>query len=153
MSQVNTLAFFTYLLGATWVQEIVRKVYSNGKRDDRVIATAVPWFERGIVTSDGKKYYQSVVQQQIDALPSPRLLKTHLIFHHIRPGVSGGEVKCKCIYVMRNPKDVCVSFYHHAKRNVVFQFDGTFSDFFQLFMERKGTIIHFIGRSYSLCLY
>ena len=46
-----------------------------------MIAIAVPWFETGITTSGGNHPDQSVAQQQIDALPSPQLLKTHLSFH------------------------------------------------------------------------
>ncbi|GFY38134.1 amine sulfotransferase [Trichonephila inaurata madagascariensis] len=40
----------------------------------------------------------------------------------------------KYIYVARNPKDCCVSFYHHMKDIPGYQFaDGTFEEFFDLF--------------------
>lgn len=40
------------------------------------------------------------------------------------------------IYVTRNPKDTCVSFYHYCKKfhNMM----GSFEDFAELFLEDSG---------------
>ena len=40
---------------------------------------------------------------------SPRVIKTHLPFEFLPPKLLD---TCKVIFVGRNPKDVCVSFYH-----------------------------------------
>jgi len=46
-------------------------------------------------------------------LKSPRLIKTHLPFNMLPKQLRNGEKKAKIIYVAREPKDICVSFYHH----------------------------------------
>ena len=52
-------------------------------------------------------------QEMMSSLPSPRVLNTHLT-HNFLPDRSK-EKRCKIVHVMRNPKDVLVSYYHHTK--------------------------------------
>jgi hypothetical protein len=47
------------------------------------------------------------------ALPSPRVIPTHLPSRLYPKTVL--ERQCKRVYVVRNPKDVAVSFYHHRR--------------------------------------
>ena len=49
-------------------------------------------------------------QPDIQNLPSPRLLKSHLSYDGIPKGASE-DTKCKYIYIARNPKDAAVSKY------------------------------------------
>ena len=66
-------------------------------------------------------------------LPSPRVIKTHLPFEFLPPKLLD---TCKVIYVGRNPKDTCVSFYHHhLSFNAEYQMEGSFSDFANLFLQ------------------
>jgi len=70
---------------------------------------------------------------QLDNMASPRIIKTHLPFPLLPKRVK--TVKPKIIYVTRNPKDVCVSFYHFCKL-----FHGmrcTFDEFCDLFVHGK----------------
>ncbi|XP_029850397.2 sulfotransferase ssu-1-like [Ixodes scapularis] len=62
----------------------------------------------------------------------PRIIFTHLPFH-----LAPFSPSTKYIYVARNPKDCCVSFYHHTKTYTDYCFqDGTFDDeYFELFIE------------------
>ncbi|KAM7306975.1 sulfotransferase ssu-1-like [Ixodes scapularis] len=61
----------------------------------------------------------------------PRIIFTHLPFH-----LAPFSPSTKYIYVARNPKDCCVSFYHHTKTYTDYCFqDGTFDEYFELFIE------------------
>ncbi|KAL1414126.1 hypothetical protein MTO96_000945 [Rhipicephalus appendiculatus] len=65
--------------------------------------------------------------------PRPCVLKTHLPFH-----MNPYSKEAKYIYITRNPYDCCTSFYYHTKHNPPYQFgDGTFDEFFELFMQGR----------------
>ena len=49
----------------------------------------------------------------VHQMQSPRYIKTHLPFNLLPSQIKTGEREPKIIYCARNPKDVCVSFYHH----------------------------------------
>src|SRR5215510_5449544 len=52
-----------------------------------------------------------------NALPSPRVIPTHVPFRLYPQMVI--ERHCKRVYVIRNPKDVAVSFYHHHRASIM----------------------------------
>ncbi|CAN7988224.1 unnamed protein product [Ixodes hexagonus] len=61
----------------------------------------------------------------------PRIVYTHLPLSLLPFSPSA-----KYIYVARNPKDCCVSFYHHTKNISAYGFqDGTFDEFFEIFVD------------------
>ncbi|XP_042911580.1 sulfotransferase 1 family member D1-like isoform X1 [Parasteatoda tepidariorum] len=62
-------------------------------------------------------------------MPRPGPIKSHLPFH-----LAPWSKDSKYIYVARNPKDCCVSYYHHVKNLPGHGFEGTFDQFFELFM-------------------
>ena len=76
-------------------------------------------------------------------MKSPRVIKSHLPFEMLPPNLLD---TCKVIFVSRNPKDTCVSFYHHAKNieesNTMEngEFNGTFADFAETFLSRFSTL-------------
>jgi hypothetical protein len=80
------------------------------------ITQVSPWFERSL--KDGTTY---------DALPSPRVFKSHLSYRKIPRG------PCKYLYVARDGKDVAVSYYHFYTTHMGFK--GTFEEFFELFLK------------------
>ncbi|ODM95898.1 Sulfotransferase family cytosolic 1B member 1, partial [Orchesella cincta] len=51
--------------------------------------------------------------QIVQNMKSPRFIQSHLPWSMLPKQIRNGEKKPKMIYVARNPKDVCVSFYHH----------------------------------------
>ena len=63
-----------------------------------------------------------------------RLIKTHLPYH-----MTPINPHAKYIYVARNPKDCCVSFYYHTQGFINhYNFgEGTFDAFLELFMQGK----------------
>ncbi|KAG7176047.1 Sulfotransferase 1C4-like 5 [Homarus americanus] len=59
-------------------------------------------------------------------LDNPRTIKTHLPFSLLHPGILN---TCKVVYVARNPKDVCVSYYHQQRLVTLAEFLGTFPEY------------------------
>ena len=66
-------------------------------------------------------------------LPSPRVIKSHLPFEFLPPKLLD---TCKVIYVGRNPKDTCVSYYHHhLSIKEEYKLEGSFSDFANIYLQ------------------
>ena len=66
--------------------------------------------------------------------PSPRVIKSHLPLEFLPPKLLD---TCKVIFVCRNPKDVCVSYFHHSKR---FGMECDFEAYANLFLQ--GAVMH-----------
>jgi hypothetical protein len=102
--------------GTTWMQMILYQLTTAGRMDFPHITKVSPWFERSL--KDAAAY---------DALPSPRVLKSHLSYGKIPKG------PCKYIYVARDGKDVAVSYYHFYTTHMGFK--GAFDEFFDRFLK------------------
>ena len=89
--------------GTTWMQQILYQMRSGGDTDFDNIDTVVPWLER---PRKDKSWRQ--VLDDYDALPRPRLFKTHCTAEQT-PGIGTASI----ILTVRDPRDCCVSFYHH----------------------------------------
>ncbi|KAJ9600879.1 hypothetical protein L9F63_000991 [Diploptera punctata] len=68
----------------------------------------------------------------IENMPSPRYIKTHLPWELLPKQIRDGSKKPKIIYVARNAKDTCVSYYHHCK--LLEGYTGNFEDYCKLFL-------------------
>ena len=106
--------------GTTWMQYIVLLIVGEGRglRDGENVNDVFPHLEE-------------VGRHVVEALPKPRLIKTHLPLQRT-PWAEGARY----VYVARNPFDCAVSFYHHTRgfiRHYDFA-DGTFDDFFECFI-------------------
>lgn len=108
--------------GTTWMQMILYQLASGGDMDFTHICQVAPWFERVIS-------FNVMNAEDIEAMPSPRIFKSHLSYRWIPKG------HCKYIYVARNGKDVAVSFFHFYKSHLGFK--GDFPEFFNLFIRGK----------------
>lgn len=102
--------------GTTWMQMILYQLTSDGSMDFPHIAARCPWFERSIKAGRG-----------FERLRSPRLFKSHLAYPKIPKG------HCKYIYVVRDGKDVAVSYYHLYRSHNGYK--GSFSEFFERFLQ------------------
>jgi peroxiredoxin len=102
--------------GTTWMQMILYQLTTEGKMDFPHITKVSPWFERSL--KDGTAY---------DALPAPRVFKSHLSYRRIPRG------PCKYLYVARDCKDVAVSYYHFQTSHM--HFKGTFDEFLERFLK------------------
>ncbi|XP_042874165.1 sulfotransferase 1 family member D1-like [Penaeus japonicus] len=75
-----------------------------------------------------------VTLQMTAAHKGPRILKTHLQLELLNPDLLNTS---KVVYIARNPKDVCVSYFHHCRKNTRLNFKGDFSDFAEAFMANQ----------------
>jgi hypothetical protein len=103
----------------------------EGEGDSDLLRDAIRWLE---LRYPGEK--EEDVLKMFAKKSPPRLFCTHLYFRFLQKQVL--EDKAKTIVVMRNPKDVLVSFYHLYKIAPDFcgNYSGTWDDFFELFKEK-----------------
>lgn len=130
--------------GTTWTQEMVwcilHKLDFEGAKAK--LMTRFPFFEwESLLPNNGNDLPEELDTtdpcapgQQwriINSMPSPRTIKTHL--HKPLLPVSVHKVKSKIIYVTRDPRDVCISYYYHSIKLDGYQ--GEFADFVDYFLK------------------
>ncbi|KAF8765160.1 Sulfotransferase family cytosolic 1B member 1 like protein [Argiope bruennichi] len=119
--------------GTTWVEEMVSLIYNDGninKVKNKLLGCRVKTLEAGKPIGH---------LQHLSKVKSPRLMGTHLPLTVIPQSIRQG--KCKIIYVVRNPKDNAVSYYHYHKISTFLgNYKGSWDDFLYLFM--KGYLIY-----------
>ena len=81
----------------------------------------------------------------VDEWPSPRAFKSH----HATPAemdelIFKGNRLAKIIYVLRDPRDVSVSLYHHLRKTGLFKFvnEATFDDFHKQYMRNSDVVFY-----------
>ena len=96
--------------GTTWTQQIVRLIINRGKDNKINLTNAVPWVEGFTSIPDvGFKYHVD-----IDKMASPQAFKSYFSYD-ILPCGSPCDMPGKYIYVVRNPRDVAVSYFYHDR--------------------------------------
>lgn len=104
--------------GTTWMQMILYQLLTDGSMAIPHIRTFSPFFEIDMIAA-AKKF---------DALPSPRVFKTHLSLKRVY------HPAARFIYVARDGMDVAYSYYHHFCA-----YNGTnepFETFFERFLKQ-----------------
>ena len=82
--------------GTTWMQQIVHGLRTGGAMDFDSITAVVPWIEMA---------YDMDIDLDADQVAEPRAYTTHYPWRRVpKPG--------RYVCVVRDPKDVVVSFYH-----------------------------------------
>jgi len=127
--------------GTTWTQEMVWNIinhldFASAKTTD--LERRVPFVElSGHLNTSFEEVMAATRQQSFkssmdlaESRPSPRILKTHLSNDMLPQQLM--DKNAKLIYVARNPRDTCVSFYYHCK--IMFGFSGSFDVFFEAFL-------------------
>jgi hypothetical protein len=93
--------------GTTWVQQIVHGLRTRGSMDFEEISLVVPWIERSALLG---------LDINAPQVAEPRAFKTHLSWDRVPKGG-------RYLYVMRDPTDALLSFYHFLN-GVMFERDS-----------------------------
>jgi hypothetical protein len=86
--------------GTTWTQQIVYQVLTGGRGEFEHLYQVSPYLEELML--------RSFAEPVLDALPSPRILKTHMPYGLVAPPPDS-----RVIYVTRNAADSLVSLHNH----------------------------------------
>ncbi|XP_053376105.1 sulfotransferase 1C4-like [Mercenaria mercenaria] len=76
-----------------------------------------------------------IPQEEMEKLPSPRVLNCHLPFRYLPKDMKD----CKTVLLLRNPKDTTVSSYHFMKGMKSMEYDGKFIDWLPVYLQGKLT--------------
>lgn len=104
--------------GTTWAQHILVLIFRQGEPmiSPMQFFAAAPFLE--LAGAEGS-----------ENMPRPGAIKVHLPYH-----LTPRSDSAKYIYISRNPKDCCVSYFHHMKDSPIHLFNGTFDEFFEYFI-------------------
>ncbi|XP_071445159.1 luciferin sulfotransferase-like [Hetaerina americana] len=130
--------------GTTWTQEMVWCIGNDldfERAKSIVLPLRFPFIDLSCLFNfpDGPKagldsplfeFLKDSVKYTVDK-ESPRYIKTHLPWELLPEQIK--TKKAKVIYVARNPKDTCVSYYHHSR--LIEGYRGSFEDFIELFLQ------------------
>lgn len=114
--------------GTTWMQETVDLILHDG---DEKICMRAPVYER--IPFIELLHMMKPGIEEVNARPSPRVLKSHLPYQLVPP--SFWKHNCKVIYVARNARDTLTSFYHFDHLVRFHPDPGLFEDYLQRFMK------------------
>jgi hypothetical protein len=90
--------------GTTWMQQLLHQMKTGGDTSYGSIFEVVPWIELPI---KGRTWRQALAV--FESLPDPRVFKTHCTYDQT-PGVGTAKI----ILTVRDPRECCVSFFHHV---------------------------------------
>uniref|UniRef100_A0A803J306 Sulfotransferase n=1 Tax=Xenopus tropicalis TaxID=8364 RepID=A0A803J306_XENTR len=114
--------------GTTWVQEIVDLILNEGNEE---ICRRSPTHERMPFVE--VLHMMKPGPEEVNAMPSPRVLKTHLPVQLVPPFF--WRYKCKVIYVARNPRDTVTSYYYFDHMVQIHPAPGNWEEYLHRFMK------------------
>ena len=117
--------------GSTWLAYILVLIVNDGRipTDRKTLRDCLHWVESSWT------YPRS--DDELEALPSPRIFKSHMPYH-MALGGDPEQNPCKYIYIARNPKDVAVSYYFFEReKSWSGHYSGSWSHWLEMFREGK----------------
>ncbi|GJQ87478.1 hypothetical protein Trydic_g19238 [Trypoxylus dichotomus] len=128
--------------GTTWTQEMVWLLGNNLNYDGAKEGLDKRYtFMEGTALITGyiqDKPFELTIPDPVDTLngiSGRRFIKSHLPWHLLPKQIRDGTRKPKIIHVVRNPKDVCVSYYHYTKIFSILH--SSLEDYFKKFISDK----------------
>ena len=140
--------------GTSWLQNIIFLLRRGSDAQGNPLQET-PWIEMSAsLAKTGMFPFMSPMSvDDMLALPPPgdeqsclRAWKTHPLVDAVpwKGGlIKAVEVGAKMVIVSRNPKDACISMYHHTMNLPLSGFDGGLNEFVPLFLDGKVTCNHF----------
>ncbi|KAK4877394.1 hypothetical protein RN001_009900 [Aquatica leii] len=122
--------------GSRWVQEMVWLLLNNldfKKACEVSLDLRSPLLELEAIFENlvgDFHYFDAVVN-----LESPRCIRSHLIWPLLPTAISNGTKQPKIIVILRDPEDICTSYYYQAKG--IEGYSGNWNDFCELFLGGK----------------
>ncbi|KAL3871417.1 hypothetical protein ACJMK2_039416 [Sinanodonta woodiana] len=108
--------------GCHWMWEVIKMILQGS-------ATTIPDFKENHMI-------ELITANAMAVIPSPRVINTHMKFAQLPRDMI--EKRCKIVLILRNPKDVAVSFYHHHIGLVnLYQYEGKWENYLSLFNNGK----------------
>ncbi|XP_026674212.1 sulfotransferase family cytosolic 1B member 1 [Ceratina calcarata] len=123
--------------GSHWAQEMVWCIGNNFDYENAQTLLVIrnPLLEASalMVTGEYVEWFAKLGDsvENVKNMPRTRYIKSHLPLELLPQQIH--EKKPKLIYVARNPKDTCVSFYHYCRN--FHSITGSFEEFAELFLE------------------
>ena len=118
--------------GTTWMQQILHQLRTGGDADFDSIDAVVPWLE---LQREGMSLHDII--SRFENIHDPRIFKTHCTYEQ-----TPGSETVKIIMSSRDPRDCCVSFYHHvmdmtedARKRVGFDQYHALDDVFEAWLQ------------------
>ncbi|XP_078313949.1 sulfotransferase 1B1-like isoform X1 [Crassostrea virginica] len=148
-SHLRVLKVDGYYLPPFVKEEHFRSMKTWKARNDDVIISAYPkagthWLWEVVSMLIQKKaeripeiketaMIEGLTEEKFHSLATPRVINTHVYFQHLPKDLFAK--RCKIVYILRNPKDIAVSYYNHHKKLLMYEFDGPWDNYFQRFMQ------------------
>ncbi|XP_041348074.1 sulfotransferase 1C2-like [Gigantopelta aegis] len=116
--------------GTTWMQELVWLVMNDGNIE---AAKQKPVYFRSAFLEFKDEILNEIGIELANPMPSPRVLKSHLQVKWMPRQIH--QKNCKIVVMFRNPKDLCVSYYHFYKSSSSLgNFTGDWPEFLRMFL-------------------
>ncbi|KAF0304822.1 Sulfotransferase 1C4 [Amphibalanus amphitrite] len=129
--------------GSMWTQELVWLLENQLDFDGcRAMLTDRWRFGESRFAADLEERARIAAARPATApVPDPAAARSRFVKSHLPLSLSPPRLldTCKVVYLARNPKDICVSFFNHARRYKTVNFGGSLETFAEHFL--AGTVV------------